>query len=256
MRRSAKATDPFRPPVSRVHTWDDVSALVEHFSQHRAIPWLFRGVSSVDHGLIPLVGRGGWRTPDPHDHARNPRRIPYSKRDELAVFNMFKNTAVAFLAHEPATEMEWLAVARHYDVPTRFLDWSEKLMVAVWFAANGWLESRGEEDPGVWVIWGLKAVTRRELDHPFSVRTPRIYRPPHVVPRFSAQGSVLSIHGDPTKPLKVRQKLRITIDRNACYQLMKRLDDAGLNVATIYPGIEGLGKYLKWRYRNAWLAGY
>jgi hypothetical protein len=63
-----------------------------------------------------------------------------------------------------------------------------------------------------------------------------------VVPRFSAQGSVLSIHGDPTKPLKVRQKLRITIDRNACYQLMKRLDDAGLNVATIYPGHRGAGE--------------
>ena len=54
----------------------------------------------------------------------------------------------------------------------------------------------------------------------------------------------------------VTVSLRIPVDRKACFQLMKRLDDAGLNVATIYPGIEGLGKYLRWRYRNAWLAGY
>ena len=257
MKRSGKAgRDPYKPPVTRIRSWDDVSRLVEHFSYHRNIPWLFRGVSNVDHGLIPLVGRPGWRRPDPHDHGREPRRIPYSKRDELAVFNFFKNTAVAFLSHEPASEMEWLAVARHYDVPTRFLDWSEKFLVALWFAANGYLESRGEDDPGIWVTWGLKPVTRRDLSHPFSVKAPRIYRPPHVVPRFSAQGSVLSIHGDPTKPLKVRQKLSIPVDRKACFQLMKRLDDAGLNVATIYPGIEGLGKYLKWRYKNAWLAGY
>ncbi|HUP97243.1 MAG TPA: FRG domain-containing protein [Usitatibacter sp.] len=256
MKRSDRLSrDPYRPHVTRIRSWDDVSGLVEHFSFHRSIPWLFRGVSNVDHGLIPLVGRPGWRKADPHDHTE-PKRIPYSKRDELAVFNMFKNTAVAFLTHEPASEMEWLAVARHFDVPTRFLDWSEKFLVALWFAANGYLESRGEEDPGVWVIWGLKPVTRRDLEFPFSVKAPRIYRPPHVVPRFSAQGSVLSIHGDPTKPLKVRQKLRIPVDRQACFQMVKRLDDAGLNTATIYPGIEGLGKYLRWRYRNAWLAGY
>ena len=172
------------------------------------------------------------------------------------MFAMFKNTAVAFLSRQPESEMEWLAVARHYDVPTRFLDWSEKFLVALWFAANGYLENMRDDDPGIWVIWGLKSVTRRDLDHPFSVRSPRIYRPPHIVPRFSAQGSVLSIHGDPTGPLKVRRALRITIDRTACFQLLKRLDDAGLNTAVIYPGIEGLGRYLKWRYRNAWLAGY
>lgn len=172
------------------------------------------------------------------------------------MFAMFKNTAVAFLSRHPETEMEWLAVARHYEVPTRFLDWSEKFLVALWFAANGYLENMREDDPGIWVIWGLKSVTRRDLDHPFEVRSARIYRPPHIVPRFSAQGSVLSIHGDPTKPLKVTGALRIPVDRKACFQLLKRLDDAGLNTATIYPGIEGLGRYIRWRYRNAWLAGY
>ena len=258
MKRSASpvSRDPYKPLVERISGWEDVSALVEHFSYHRNVPWLFRGVSSIEHGLIPLVGRSDWRKPDPHGHGRAQKRVGYSKRDELAVFAMFKNTAVAFLQRQPETEMEWLAVARHYDVPTRFLDWSEKFLVALWFAASGSLENRHEDDPGVWVIWGLKSVTRRDLDHPFSVRSPRIYRPPHIVPRFSAQGSVLSIHGEPTKPLKVPGTLRIPVDRKACFQLMKRLDDAGLNVATIYPGIEGLGAYLKWRYRNAWLVGY
>lgn len=258
MRASARrvSRDPYKPLVARIGSWDDVAGLVEHFSYYRNVAWLFRGVSNVEHGLTPLVGRADWRKPDPHGHGTARKRLAYSKKDELAVFAMFKNTAVAFLARQPETEMEWLAVARHYDVPTRFLDWSEKFMVALWFAANGYLENMRDEDPGIWVIWGLKGVTRRDLDHPFSIRSPRIYRPPHVVPRFSAQGSVLSIHGEPTRPLKVARALRIPVDRNACFQLLKRLDDAGLNTATIYPGVEGLGKYLRWRYKNAWLAGY
>src|SRR5687767_14378975 len=98
MRRSARPSgDPYQLALDRIRSWDDVSTLVDHFSHHRSIPWLFRGVSNVDHGLIPLVGRSGWRTADPLEHAKPPRRIPYSQRDELAVFNMFKNTAVAFL---------------------------------------------------------------------------------------------------------------------------------------------------------------
>ena len=258
MRASASAVsrDPYKPSLQRIASWDDVARLVEHFSYHRNIPWLFRGVSDSRHALIPLVGRSGWRTPEAHDHGRK-RPLPYSKRDELAVFSMFRNTAIPFLDHQPESEMEWLAVARHYGVPTRFLDWSERFLVAAWFAANGYLESRGEdESPGVWVVWGLKSVTPRDLDHPFSVKSPRIYRPPHIVPRFAAQGSVLSIHGDPTKPLGVRNRLLIPVAREACFSLLKRLDDAGLNFATVYPGIDGLGKYLRWRYQNAWLAGY
>jgi len=173
MRASASrvSREPYKPRVTRIGSWEDVSALVEHFSYYRNVPWLFRGVSSIEHGLIPLVGRSDWRKPDPHGHGRSNRRLGYSKKDELAVFAMFKNTAVAFLTRQPETEMEWLAVARHYDVPTRFLDWSEKFLVALWFAAHGYLENMREDDPGIVVIWGLKSVTTRDLHHPFSVRS-------------------------------------------------------------------------------------
>src|SRR5688572_17163271 len=164
MRASASrvSREPYKPRVTRIGSWEDVSALVEHFSYYRNIAWLFRGVSSIEHGLMPLVGRSDWRKPDPHGHGRKQKRLGYSKKDELAVFSMFKNTSVAFLARQPETEMEWLAVARHYDVPTRFLDWSDKFLVALWFAANGYLETQPEGDPGIWVIWGLKSVTQRD----------------------------------------------------------------------------------------------
>jgi hypothetical protein len=258
MRASASRVsgNPFKPAIPRIASWEDVSQLVEHFSFYRNVPWLFRGVSSIEHDLIPLVGRPGWRKLDAREQGPKRRRLAYSKKDELAVFAMFRNTAIAFLEQQPASPMEWLAVARHYGVPTRFLDWSEKFLVAVWFAANGYLEGREDAEPGVWVVWDMKSVSREDLSHPFSIRAPRIYRPPHIVPRFSAQGSVLSIHGDPTRPLSVRNRFLIPVQREACFALIKRLDDCGLNFATVYSDIDGLGKYLRWRYRNGWLAGY
>lgn len=258
MRASARGRsgDPFRPSTNRIASWDDVAALIEHFSFHRGVPWLFRGVSSTRHDLIPLVGRPGWRRLDRAERGHR-GALAYSYEDELSVFNMFRNTAVPFLEHQPTSQMEWLAVARHFGVPTRFLDWTERFLVAMWFAAYGAVyESEGEDEPGIWVIWDLKSVSPRDLDRPFQVKSPRGYRPPHIVPRFSAQGSVLSIHGDPTKPLPVRRRILIPVERRACFALMKRLDDCGLNFATVYPGIDGLGRYLRWRYENAWLAGY
>lgn len=253
---SRVSRDPFKPAVTRIATWEDVSSLVEHFSFHRDVPWLFRGVSSTEYDLIPLVGRPGWRKPDKREKGPQRRQLSYSRKDELAVFAMFRNTAIAFLEQQPTSPMEWLAVARHYGVPTRFLDWSEKFLVAVWFAANGYLEGHEEAEPGVWVVWDMKSVSKEDLSHPFGVRAPRIYRPPHIVPRFSSQGSVLSIQGDPTKPLSVRNRFLIPVERRSCFPLLKRLDDCGLNFATVYSDIEGLGKYLRWRYRNGWLAGY
>ena len=253
---SRVSRDPFKPAARRIASWEDVSSLVEHFSFHRDVPWLFRGVSSTEYDLIPLVGRPGWRKPDKREKGPQRRQLSYSKKDELAVFAMFRNTAIAFLDQQPTSPMEWLAVARHYGVPTRFLDWSEKFLVAVWFAANGYLEGHEEAEPGVWVVWDMKSVSKEDLSHPFNVRAPRIYRPPHIVPRFSSQGSVLSIQGDPTKPLSVRNRFLIPVERKSCFPLLKRLDDCGLNFATVYSDIEGLGKYLRWRYRNGWLAGY
>ena len=71
---SRVSRDPYKPSVGRIDSWDDVARLVEHFSYYRNVAWLFRGVSNVEHGLTPLVGRADWRKPDPHGHGAARKR--------------------------------------------------------------------------------------------------------------------------------------------------------------------------------------
>ena len=89
---ASRAAEPPRPRIRRIGSWEDVAGLVEHFSHHRQVSWLFRGVSDSTHDLVPLIGRPDWREPDPG--ARRRKHRPYSVRDERAVFAMFQNIDV------------------------------------------------------------------------------------------------------------------------------------------------------------------
>lgn len=119
-------------PKTEIASWDDLSILIAHFSRFNGHDWLFRGVTDATHKLIPKVGRPERkRKPSPS----NPQgRIPYTSADESAVFNMFQDAARAHLEQAPSSDLEWLALAQHFGVPTRLLDWTEGFLVAAWFA--------------------------------------------------------------------------------------------------------------------------
>src|SRR5688500_6524171 len=93
----------------RVTSWRQCQQEIEQFLDGN---WLFRGVTSVEHSLVPSVGR---------------RRdgYSYSRKLENELFEQFKREALPFLPQRPSSDWEWLALAQHHGVPTRLLDWSE-----------------------------------------------------------------------------------------------------------------------------------
>ena len=167
---------------------------------------------------------------------------------------MFRQQARAHLSTPPQSDLEWLAIAQHFGLPTRLLDWTDSLLVAAWFA----VENGGADkiDSAIWVSRGISSI---EMDHQgeiFNFADPYSYRPPHINPRITAQGSVFVICPRPTEELAQLFLRKITIDYSAQFTIKKRLNACGINRRHLFPDLGGLSDHLAWMYKNDWLAGY
>jgi hypothetical protein len=183
-------------------------------------------------------------------------RVPYRLDDERAVFQMFKQQARSYLASPPATDLEWLAVAQHFGLPTRLLDWTESFLVATWFAVEKAGAKPNKADAAVWVTRGLKPVDAHSENDPFAIPDAAIYRPAHVSPRIAAQASVLMICPQPTEKVSPAFARRITISREVEFLLKKRLNACGVNKRLLFPDLVGLADHLAWLHKQDYLAGY
>lgn len=249
---------------NEIRSWSDLSKLIEHFSKYNGHDWLFRGTTSSFHSLLPKVGRPRKPKPLPEEPLR---RMQYTQNDEQAVFDMFKGAARAYVTNYPVDDLEWLALAQHYGAPTRLLDWTSGLLVAMWFALekSGFRETFIESkktfelkphDAALWVIRGLSSASNNDRKNPFAVTETKFYRPPHISPRIGAQQSVFTLSPNPTKNLQHMELVKFTIKSSACFQLRKRIDACGINQSSLFPDTQGLGEHLAWRYKNNWLSGY
>jgi len=240
----------------QISEWADLSVLIEHFSFFASYDWLFRGVADASHTLRPKIGRKEARKLKRQPGSEKPIRVAYRHEDERAILSMFKQQARAYLDYQPTEELEWLAVAQHFGLPTRLLDWTNGLFVAAWFAVERAGEARKKSDSAIWVTKGVSSIVPDHTTDPFDLDTPRIYRPPHVDRRISAQGSVLMVCPNPTENVVLPFSKRIVIKRSAEFIIRKRLHACGINRSYLFPGLGGLAEHLAWVYKYDWLAGY
>ena len=90
----------------------------------------FRGqtkLSSEGYPLKPSIGR--------YDHLLTKS---FREREELEreVLEVFSNHLVTHVQHLPRSRWEALAIAQHHGLPTRFMDWTENPLVALYFAVR------------------------------------------------------------------------------------------------------------------------
>jgi hypothetical protein len=253
MEVTARQADEF---PGRICSWRDLTDLVEHFSYFSAHDWLFRGITDLDHALIPKVGRPDTRAVKENPSTKVKNRVPYRLEDERAVFQMFKQQGRSYLASPPATDLEWLAVAQHFGLPTRLLDWTESLLVATWFAVEKSGAKSNKANAAIWVTRGVKSIDPFTDTDPFAVDEPQIYRPAHVSPRIAAQASVLMICPNPVTAATLNFAHRITISREVEFLLKKRLNACGMNKRLLFPELSGLADHLAWLHKQDYLAGY
>lgn len=238
----------------KVASWSDLAALIEHFSYYNGHDWMFRGVTDVGHGLVPKIGREKTRKLKDVPGSTERKRVPYRLEDERAVLDMFRQQARAHLQSIPQTNLEWLAIAQHFGLPTRLLDWTDSLLVAAWFA----VEKGGAKkmDSAIWVAKGVRTVSLDEPEDPLDLPEPAAYRPPHISPRIAAQGSILMMCPQPTQEVAPPFSEKIVIAHEVEFTIKKRLNACGINRRHLFPDLAGLTQHLEWMYKNDWLTGY
>jgi len=188
---------------------------------------------------MPKAGRVG-------TYAGAARKKPYSAADERAALEAFKRQARPYLGHTPASDLEWLAIAQHHGMSTRLLDSTESLLVAAYFAVA---EAGTNGDGQIYTVRDLRLVTKAEEKSPLTARGVGVFLPPHISPRIPAQRSVFTLHPNPTVPFDPSGLVEWRISQAACGRIKTVLDSCAINEASLFPDIDGLSRYLGWRYK-------
>lgn len=239
------------------------------------LSWIFRGVRDSRWGFITSLERA---VKDFEIHTSQ-FSLPAL---EGGLIRRFLRQSHHYLAHLPEEEnvLEWLALMQHYGAPTRLLDWTHSMFVALFFAVE-----QANAECAVWALnhdWVIQTARsllpqtgRDALDDDRNVRTRNTFNevflrdPPislvfPVKPfRFNdrliiQQGtflcpgdislpfeenvsSILSLSPSPDKLVKL-----VINDSSALRrEIIKNLNRMNMNAATLYPGLAGFAQSLR-----------
>jgi len=191
----------------------------------------FRGVNNSEHLLIPKIGRTSAKYVSP--------------LSEKGILKEFARLAAPYIETTPIDDWQWLALAQHHGLSTRLLDWTNNPMTALFFAA----EQSSTLDACIYILQQTGAnhpvEPEREKD-PFAVKGSRIFHPRHITKRIVAQAGLFTIHENPKKAYETNAITRHIISADACPAILELLARYGINRATLFPGLDGVAKFLDW----------
>lgn len=212
---------------------------------------------------------------------------PDCQGDERSMLNDFRSRAPVRYANSPEERdlCNWLALAQHFGLPTRLLDWTLSPLIAAYFAT----EFSHEDNERAGAIWVLNSAKLNEVVGKgpgvlcFSIANEDVQtlvRPafddasvsPHKVlavapaerdTRLFVQQSVFTIHGDAKSLIEWRTELIANEQEHrsllACgfippsskAQIRSDLERLGIHEASLFPDLGNLAKFVARDKRNS-----
>ena len=165
---------------------------------------------------------------------------------EKRILKLFKESSISYLENKPQNELEWLAIAQHFGLPTRLLDWSYNPLVATFFA----VEKNEDTDAVIYTFSGAETIQDSSKIKPADLDKVIRYRPPHISTRIQNQAGLFTVHSEPEKEFTHDKLNKIIIPRKIKRDIKKSLFKYGISQKLIYPGLEGISKDLTWLETN------
>lgn len=232
-------------------------------------PW-FRGQSNINYKLLPSLFRA-YEEPDQEDR----RHIAWVESE------FFYDFAARARELRESNMNDWdiLFAMQHYGVPTRLLDWTDVLGVALYFSL---LDGDGiAKSPCVWVMnpYGLNHPRVDDLFDPRFLPPPEDINPSweygqvvsqwkgmgwhkplalyprHRTERVVAQSGWFTIHGNDHRSLEEiagsKVVIRVDLPSEARESGLRFMEQAGINRRTLFPDMTNLAVYLREQYGYA-----
>jgi hypothetical protein len=175
---------------------------------------------------------------------------------EKIILEEFQRHCVPYIRVKPETIWDWLALARHYGLPTRLLDWSLNPFIALWFAV-----SRSPSGNKSGILWIL---TPDEQDSPLDTdmnnlecKRNMVFTPIDVSERITAQVAWFTVHKCWSRKKKFEpleediifknKLIKLEIPAGRFAHLRYHLNTFDVHNASVYPGLDGLCSHIKWQ---------
>jgi hypothetical protein len=233
--------------MSMAKFYDDIARARKRTEISKTGAAWFRGIPDGRYTLLPGLFRIG-------------------KRHADAESNVFADFWTKIENVQIIDNWERISYMQHYGVPTRLLDWTEHLNIAVYFAIAYSATTR-TGDPCIWVMNPFKlnelycnrrvlfdAVDKIDFDYYAATRSgfpnelPVAIRPTWSNARIRAQAGGFTVHGRNEAPLDDlidrRIAKRVAIPHEIVYELRKKIRDEGTDHFSTLRGPEGLARNL------------
>ena len=250
----------------RVSSWNELNDRLYEDSWQEPLRrfrsnFAFRGLAHAGHELTTSLARLGPHGSRQEGHLlRNFRK--YARRDAVPGDSVWN----------------WLALAQHHGLPTRLLDWTYSPYVAMHFATED--PALFDTDGVIWCVDyvqtnrllppELKRVLEQEGSHVFTAEmlsqsagtlhdfdqlTPRDFvvflEPPSLDDRLVNQFALFSLMSSPTAALDrwlaghPATWRRVVIPAELKWEVRDKLDQANITERVMFPGLDGLSRWLK-----------